>query len=349
MKRLLSGLITLLIGIGFTLVSLELFLRMNPRFGYNYNSFRFKSDRLNRVPTFAFLQPSPLLGYEHIPNFGTYGWVGKINSYGLVGKEYKFHKDKGAFRILVLGDSIAEQGWPCEFLEDYLNTSPLLHSRFKNFEIWNAGVTSYDVRRYALYLKYKGLSYKPDMVIIFFCLNDFDLNLNIYYCTKNGVREYYFPISEISKIYNVNSILMKHSYVYRFIILRLNSYLLSKNNQKSINQFERDGRYYLRIIKEICDNNRIPLFAVVFPYLKPLIEYNVGQRYEYQAICKVTKELKVDYLDLYKYLPEKDLYNLRANKDDYVHPSYEGHRFIAKIIYDFLLNRFFMNNPKQNI
>lgn len=344
-KILLFKIFIFLTSIIIALFSLELFFRINSGFGYKYALPRFKSDKSSDISQWPWLQPSALLGYEHIPNFGSYGLVGRINSFGLVGREHNLYKENGTFRILVLGDSIAEQGWPCEFLEDYLNNNVyLFNSRYKKLEIWNAGVASYDVRRYLIYLKHRGLGFNPDMIIIFFCLNDFNLNTNIYYRTKNGTNGYYFSISELSKVYKVNTFLMKHSYLYRFIILRIDSYLLSKKiNNGNIFLPEENGRYYLRLIKDICQRQRIPLFAVIFPYLKPLSECTDGERYEYQTIRKVTNELGIDFLNLYEYLPEKELLNLRAVKEDFIHPSQEGHRFIAKLIYDFLLKKFFKN------
>lgn len=338
MKKILFILISLLIGVAIILFSLELSLRINPKFGYIYSSFKFKCDKLGmHQETFNYLRPSALLGYEHIPNCNK-----MINSYGLTGREYKFHKDKDTFRILILGDSIAAQGWSCEFLEGYLNNNPLLQARYKSFEIWDAGVASYDVRRYALYLKYKGVNYKPDMVIIYFCLNDFVINTSVYYKDKNGTTRYYFPIPEISKRYNVNPFLMKRSYLYRFVILRLDSYLLSKKRPNGISQMEENGRYYLQMIKEICENNKIPLFAVIFPYLKPLDKYKDEQIEEYKTIRKVTKDLGIVHLDLYGYLPIENMYVLRENKkEDEIHPNLEEGRFIAKLIYNFLLNNFF--------
>lgn len=345
MKKIFFRTFVFLIGIIIALIFLELFFRINPRFGYKYSLPKFKADKSLDISQWPWLQPSALLGYEHIPNFGSYGLAGKINSYGLVGKEHNLYKENGTFRILILGDSIAEQGWSPEFLEDYLNNNNhLFNSRYKKFEIWNAGVCGYDIRSYLIYLKHKGLRYNPDMVIIFFCLNDFNLNMNIYYRAKNGTTGYYFPITEISKIYKVNTFLMERSYLYRFIILRIDSYLLSKKTNKGhINLPEGNGRYYLGLIKDTCRRQRIPLFAVIFPYLKPLSGYADGERYEYQTICKVTKELRIDSLNLYEHLPGKELFNLRAVREDFIHPSQEGHRLIAKLIYDYLVEKAFKN------
>lgn len=342
MKKILFSLASVLVGILVTLVALELFLRFNPKFGYIYNSFGLLDKRLapqTRYFTSNNYRPSALLGYEHIPNTKTSDDM-PINSYGLVGKEYKLKKDKGIYRILVLGDSIAVHAWACEFLEDELNSNPLLNAHLK-FEIWNAGVGSYDVRRYALYLRNKGLKYKPDTVIIFFCMNDFEPDINIYYKAKNGAIAYSFPLSEISKRYAVSPFLLKYSHLYRFVILRINSYLLSRKKTQGIDSMEENGRYFLQEIKDICDQQKIPLLAVIFPYLKPLAEYKDWQLHEYNTMCKVIKELNVPYINLYEHWPTDALYTLRhVESGDDMHPNREGHRIAAKAIYNYLLDNF---------
>ncbi len=340
-KNIIKAL-ALLIKIILILVSLELFLRLNPRLGYNYIfSKQFQAGSTYRPD----LRPSAVLGYENVPNSGPWDWYSRkthmVNSYGMLGKEYKLHKDKGTFRILVLGDSIAAEEWGSDFLEEYLNNDVKLKSRYKNFEIWNAGVTSYDVRRYALYLKYKGLQYEPDMLIIFFCLNDFDLDTSVYFKTKDGNMDFYFSTSAISKRYIVNPFFMKHSYLYRFIILRLNSYLLHKTGSITSSPEEENGRYYLQMIKEICESKRIPLLAVIFPYLMPLNEYELGQIGEYEIMSKVNKDLKINYLDLHECLPGAKLSKFRKYEEDHIHPGREGYRYMAKIIYEHLLATFF--------
>jgi hypothetical protein len=339
MKKLLFIIISLFLGIGIALIILESFLRLNPKFGYNYSLCKFKNEKLMMLDqdNFKYIRPSALLGYEIIPN-SCDGLPVASNSYGLIGREYKLNKDKNTFRILLLGDSIAWQDWSRQSLEENLNRHPLLNAKYK-FEIWNAGCPSYDVRRYYLYLKHKGLNYKPDMVIIFLFMNDFGLNTNVYYKNQAGAAEYYFPISEVAKRICVNPFLMKHAYLYRFIILRLDSYLLSKKNIPGANlPEEENGRYYLRMIKEICENKKIPLLAVIFPYLKPLAEYEGYQASQYKVILTVIKDLKINHLNLYEYLCQEDLYNLRGRKEDEIHPNCQTHRFIGKLIYDYLLN-----------
>ena len=58
-------------------------------------------------------------------------------------------------------------------------------------------------------------------------------------------------------------------------------------------------------------------------------------------MVKALKDLDIDYIDLHDYLSKERLYSLRKREDDEIHPSQEGERMIADIIYDYLLAKFF--------
>lgn len=341
-QRYFINLAILLSSVILSLLAIELFLRFNPKFGYIYQSFSLLDDtKAPMVKHFSnhCLRPSDLLGYENIPGCTVdkpYKYCLKINSYGMVGKEYPFKKENNTFRVLLLGDSIAWFDWSRQFLEEYLNDGNSLGSRYK-FEIWNAAVPGYDVRRYALFLQNKGLRYKPDMLIIFLCMNDFGLDTNFYYKLPNGCEAFYTPLFEVSKRMVVNRFLMQHAYLYRFVMLRLENYLENKKTLQNRYSLKEDGRYYLRMIKEICQKHRLPLYLIVFPYLKPLNKYDARQQNEYNKMISAIKESGLQYLNLNDYIAADDLLAWRLNKDDEVHPSLEGHRRIAGIIYDYLI------------
>lgn len=346
MRKILFRLAALLIGLGFVLAALELFLRINPRFGYNYSFYRFKIDNptLNNVSN-SYVRPSALLGYELIPHIDLNAGF-RTNSYGLVGPERSIRKDKGVFRILILGDSIAEQGWSGGLLEHYLNNTPRLRSRYKEFQVLNAGVRGYDVLRYAVYLKHRGLKYNPDTVITFLFMNDFELYMTIMYKNERGCDEYYFSLKEIRKRgITASPFLMRHSYLYRFAVLNLDSLLSRQAKAQGPKMQEEDGRHYLGVIKELCEKNRIPLLVVIFPYLKPFNEYKDWQKSEYWTIYRVVKELKVDYINLYELYDKllKEHFHVRDIPNDEIHPSRELHQLIAKEIYKHLLDKYFYN------
>lgn len=339
MKKVFFRIITALIGALFSILILEIGLRLYPKFGYRYSSFQNQHpflEVLNMSDQRYLYRPSSLFGYEHIPNNKPY-----TNRYGLLGKEYKLKKDDDVYRILILGDSIAEQRWSADFLEEDLNRDKYL-SGMHRFEIWNAGVSSYDVRRHALFLKYRGATYNPDMVIIFLFMNDFNSDNNIYYKTKNGIACYNFHLEELhKKSFRVNPFLMQYSCAYRYAILKLSTCLLQKEKSNGVNKSENDGRYYLGEIKNICKKRKISLYVVVFPYLKNFDEYQPYQKEQYFSIMKVLKEINLDYIDLYSMYDKliRQNFNIREKEEDEIHPSKEAHRLIAVEIYQYLRSK----------
>lgn len=335
-KHLFFGTIAAIIAIGFILLSLELFLRINKKIWHITTSYRVNTSAWLEGVLLQKKRHSSLLGFENIPN------AGGVNSYGLVSREYKLKKGKDTFRILILGDSIAEGFDNCLF-ESLINESPVKRPNYK-YEVWNGGVGAYDVRRYYLYLKNRGLHYKPDLVFIFFCLNDFDIDTSVYYKDEKGAIKYNFHSSSgLMRRYTPNPFLMRYSYLYRFIILRLNSYMLSMEEKRcGVSSEQEEGLYYLKEIKDLCDKNHLPLFAVVFPYLKPLSEYYSYQQKQYGIITHALKDLDITYLDLHRHLPQEELVGLRMKKEDEMHPSLEGYRLMARII----CNNFFGQQQK---
>lgn len=338
----------LFLSIGISLILIEVFLRVNTTFSMKYSFYKY--DISKKKPMAEWLtkdavkhRPSSILGYELVPNS-----TPEINSYGMIGKEHKLEKENNTYRILLLGDSIAAQGYSTEFLEEKLNDNPILNKKYK-FEIWNAGVPGYDVRQYANYLRYKGIKYSPNIVIIFFCLNDFDIDTCVYYKDERGFTSFDLQIKELSKKYILNLFLLKHSYLYRFIIMRLENYLINKKINQHADPREEEGVFYLSMIKDICQKNNIPLFCVIFCYLKPIKEYNSYERLQHELMLKVLKNLKVNYIDLEDYLVNKELISFRINsifknKIDYIHPSENGHKIIADIIYNHLWKDFLDGN-----
>lgn len=116
-----------------------------------------------------------------IPNrecrFKTDEWdtVVKINSHGHRDDETVVAKPDGVFRILALGDSFT-MGHGVDIEDTYVAIlEKNLNASFadKKVEIVNAGVFGYSPLIYNLYLQKQGLSFDPDMVIVFFSLTDF--------------------------------------------------------------------------------------------------------------------------------------------------------------------------------
>ncbi len=133
----------------------------------------------------GFYESDPYTAWKIKPHYrGEYlnGIPVKFNSLGLKEDEFKTKKNKGTFRILVLGDSFTvgtnlkrEHGYP-KILEAILN-----NGREKRIEVINAGVDGWNPFQYAQYYKYYGRKIEHNLVIVgLFVGNDvYDLETSI--------------------------------------------------------------------------------------------------------------------------------------------------------------------------
>jgi lysophospholipase L1-like esterase len=122
-----------------------------------------------------FFEPDKYIGWKGKPgkegSFMSYKVVQyvKINSYGFRDKEHNYKKEKDVFRILVLGDSFAEGlQVPLEQTFPYILEKRLNSAINKRFEVINLGVSGFSTAQEYLTLKYYGLRYQPDLVILAF-------------------------------------------------------------------------------------------------------------------------------------------------------------------------------------
>src|SRR3990170_8783583 len=120
------------------------------------------------------------IGYKGIPNAEIEWNVGKtesyvkMNSHGFRDRERSYEKGKDVFRIVVLGDSIIEAlQVPLEQAFTDVLGRMLNSESDKRFEVINLGVGGFGTGQEYLTLKYYGLNYQPDLVILaFFLFND---------------------------------------------------------------------------------------------------------------------------------------------------------------------------------
>jgi lysophospholipase L1-like esterase len=126
------------------------------------------------------LSRNPKIGFEPVPgvryegeNLSFYDYQGASNRLGYRGRDHEAAKPPGAWRIVVLGDSIAA-GLRVERFED---TFPpilerLLRDRGVNAEVINLSVSGYNTQQEVETLLDKGLVYRPDLVLVAYSLTD---------------------------------------------------------------------------------------------------------------------------------------------------------------------------------
>ena len=101
--------------------------------------------------------------------------VYKINSFGLRDREYPFDRKPNTFRILALGDSFTE-GHGVEIEQTFVK---ILERKLNKasidgivYEVINGGIGGYSPILEYLFLSKRALGFNPDLVILFYDLND---------------------------------------------------------------------------------------------------------------------------------------------------------------------------------
>jgi len=121
---------------------------------------------INKEDSQLFWRLKPLVHYKEID----------VNSKGFRGKEFSTKKSSGVYRIIALGDSstlgvgVPNSEAYCAILEGLLNQQK---NSSRKYEVINAGVAGYSSLQGLRYLKSEITNYRPDLITIYFGLNDY--------------------------------------------------------------------------------------------------------------------------------------------------------------------------------
>lgn len=264
---------------------------------------------------------SQTLGYEWLPNSKN-GWL-TTNSLGMYDRERQAPKPKDTYRIICLGDSTtANEDW-VRFLEGLLNQN----SPATKFEVWNCGVTGYNLIQYCRALQEKWLKYDPDMVIIGFCLNDFETTPLV--VRDGGCLVGYFPNREILPA--VNPFLFKHSALYRFIAMRL-FFPSVRDNRESIIETSRN---YLQETKNLLSKEKVNFLIVILGLTKNFQQCPQQWQDNYKEIARAVRDYNIDYLDMVQVFQKNNPAGLM--REDELHFNEKGSRIVAQKIHAYLM------------
>lgn len=263
---------------------------------------------------------------ENIPNL--------TNSYGFHDKEYSLKKQDNKIRIIVLGDSVTYGvGESVSIDKNFLH---ILEDEIKNVEIINMAHSGYNTTQEVELFKIKGLQFKPDIVLVFYVLNDpvnDSIELSIlgkeHLLLRDKLRKIPFLgwLENYSSFWNftMNSILSMK--------IRLKVESIIGNNTES---------YYQHIHNDITFDNVISEFKTL---------KNMSQQYNFtlrvfiipelvqpdkyintSVHLKVKKSLNNIGIDVVDMLPIIKVYppsKMRLGKHDNLHLNVEGHRIFA--------------------
>lgn len=278
-------------------------------------------------------QTSTTLGWDLLPN-----WEGEIktikvttNSFGMRDDEFPFEKGENEIRILVIGDSFTfglgvdqEAIYPQQ-LERILNRGESEH----RYTVINAGVGGYNTEQEMKWLKERGLTFEPDVVIVGFVLND------VIYRGISNIELQPWPIQLLCRtaIYNVLSFTIKSIRLEGDPMKR--SIATTKKlteDTGEINDLWQECFGYIGAMKEIADREGFPLIFVLFPWPNQM-EPQPADEIPQNRLIRYLEQSGIDYIDLLPaYQREKaDLFTARDN-----HPSARGHEIAAEEIFEYL-------------
>ena len=129
----------------------------------------------------TWIEPADVLGWRLPPNFdgrGIFSEYIRTNADGLRDVEHSLEKEHGTLRILGIGDSFTF-GWGVPLEDAFMKQleKQLVGVAGQKVETIIAGVPGYGLNQYYIYLKYYGVKYHPDIVVIAYFTDDLPTDL----------------------------------------------------------------------------------------------------------------------------------------------------------------------------
>jgi len=287
------------------------------------------------------LSENPVISYEYQPGhkpsdrpFDESHRGFAINSAGFRDYEYAETKPAETYRIIVVGDSTtAGNGVPdldniyTKQLEKLLNTN---HTTGMHYEVLNMGVGGYHTMQEIETLRVKGLQYHPDLVLVTFCMNDFDLHNDgglhkklleqTRLATRNTADDLYSGLLRLSRL----AFIMHHR-------LRLGQRVQDDSYSKHILKGQTTVRAGFALLSELQQRHGFAALVVILPGFKtPFSEYKHTRIHE--RVLQAAEGLRgIPIIDL---LPSFARLENDAGKFSYdgLHMNEFGHKAMAEIL-----------------
>jgi hypothetical protein len=314
------------------------------------------------------------LGSGHYPN----GVEAIANSRGQRDGEVEIPKPDGVFRILLIGDSFTV-GANIEQAEVYGQVlEQLLNDAVDQpVEVVNTGTGGWNPFQYAQFYEYYGQAFEPDLVIVgFFVGNDSYIDATSVEDTRSAVLGRRLP-RDAGQGRGIQSLifLYEHSHIARALLRAgpndlsfireqcdnfTETYLAIQNNRihnhlaeplPEANELLVSNVEQMQRIQSLAAGSGVPLLTVILPDENQLnadlqasvIPLAEAEAYDFdmpQALLHpLFEERDIQYLDLLDgfRVDERCLYM----NDTHWTPA--GHRFVAELIRDYLLDRQLLN------
>jgi hypothetical protein len=270
------------------------------------------------------------IGYLLAPNQQTYRFGSRIeiNEFSMrSGKISKIHHAPGTFRVLLLGDSIANGGWWTDqknTISNLLMNSLSHSSNYQQIEVLNASANSWSPRNELAYLQKFGTFQSQNLVLL---INTDDLF---------GTAPTSLPVGRDKNYPDRKPPLA--------IVEVLQRYTFKQKPIPELEALYQEGCDHVSIILEAIGNiqtltqaNNSQLIVAMTPLLR---ELNAKETRDYEIIARqrlrdFVTEKKINYID---FLP---IFQANANPKslyhDHIHLNLQGNQFVVDVIEKSLL------------
>lgn len=312
----------------------------------------------------------PERAYEAVPNAEVHAWGThiKINSYGFRDKEYDLAREEGTFRIIVLGDSITFginipfESIYTEQLEDLFATEK------KNVEVLNLSLQGYNTLSEVSTLEEIGLQFRPDMVIVGYCINDIEPSSNLadvikiekYRSFIYKLRLAQFISSKIDKIkgrlqlerMNRASQFIENNREYiadisddqelKRLTNKLKQQVKDKGDSRWISSTYSSEphlgklRYSLERLKKLKDKHGFDVLVMSISFFNENESTKEINSTVYNMIEHEASRLGFDVLSTYDTFISAGFENLKNTENDNIHPNPLGHKLMAELLYEYI-------------
>jgi lysophospholipase L1-like esterase len=268
------------------------------------------------------------------------------NAHGYRDFDYSYSKESGVFRIVVIGDSVAEgQGVGVrdtfgKVLEGNLNR--LTKGKEEKVEVIVLAQSGYSTSQELFLLEHEALRYSPDLIIWSYVLND---PADPVYHNSNGeLGRYYFkPILHTAnyisrKLFEINERIKKANCAKEY-----NAFLHCVYWDQVTSDIER--------IANISKINRIPIIFLIHPIFeenRSFDNYSLASLHvELGAIASALGMPVIDVLSAYQLYSAQELTLPLQSGFDQLHPNEKGHRIIADYIFENILSAGYLAFPQS--
>ena len=260
----------------------------------------------------------------------------KFNSAGWRDLEHSTEKPKDTFRILGLGDSylfgqgIKREDICLSKLEGLLQKN----EKVRRIECINTGISGFNTGNQRDLLLNRGLQYDPDLVIVFFVLNDVEPNMH-----RSDTRVEFFR--EYTALYQQPDTLSRYSRIWSWGRQRfLQNTQAASYIRDCVESFSEDSDNWkhsqqaLNEIQQICTENDIGFLVAIFPFF-----VNLDGEYPFQSIHDIVRahceDAGIDVIDIRKAYAGHSGPDLWVHPTDQ-HPNEEAHEIAAQAVAEHL-------------